>query len=145
MQKTYSAGGVILNEDGQVVVVNQDGLTWSLPKGRLEPGEDNLKAAYREIEEETGLSRRQLKYVRKIGEYERHPMDINAQDIKDKLRHISFFLFTTEEKQLKPQDPANPEARWVDIDKVADLLTHKKDKEFFRQACHEFKSELKNL
>jgi len=41
------------------------------------------------------------------------------------------FLFETIEEKLKPIDPTNPEARWVEKDKVADLLTHKKDKEFF--------------
>jgi hypothetical protein len=29
-------------------------------------------------------------------------------------------------------DPENPEARWVEKAKVAELLTHEKDKEFFR-------------
>ena len=42
-----------------------------------------------------------------------------------------YFLFLTDEEELKPVDPGNPEARWVEKDKVADLLTHYKDKEFF--------------
>jgi hypothetical protein len=41
------------------------------------------------------------------------------------------FLFRTREKLLKPVDPDNPEAKWVERAKVAPLLTHEKDKEFF--------------
>ena len=42
------------------------------------------------------------------------------------------FLFRTSQRELKPIDPDNPEARWVNKSEVADLLTNPKDKEFFR-------------
>ena len=50
-----SAGGVVLNGAGQVLVVNQKGTSWSLPKGHVEEGEDALSAARREIFEEAGI------------------------------------------------------------------------------------------
>jgi ADP-ribose pyrophosphatase YjhB (NUDIX family) len=130
MEVSKSAGGVIVGPHGKIAVVNQDNITWSLPKGRLEQGEDEMTAAVREIEEETGLTK--LKFIKRLGEYERHPMDKRKQDIKNKLRHVTFFLFTTEETELSPKDPANPAARWVLINEVEDLLTHRKDKEFFK-------------
>lgn len=44
------------------------------------------------------------------------------------------FLFKTDyEGELKPIDPANPEARWVPKEKVADLLTSPTDKQFFQK------------
>ncbi len=85
-----------MNKKRQVLVVNQRGLSWSLPKGHLEEGEKTLAAARREIYEESGL------------------------------------------KDLKPIDPDNSEARWVDGDKVADLLTHPKDREFFLNVLKDF-------
>jgi ADP-ribose pyrophosphatase YjhB (NUDIX family) len=130
MEVSKSAGGVIVGPHGKIAVVNQDNITWSLPKGRLEQGEDEMTAAVREIEEETGLTK--VKFIKRLGEYERHPMDKHKQDIKNKLRHVTFFLFTTEETELSPKDPANPAARWVLINEVEDLLTHRKDKEFFK-------------
>jgi hypothetical protein len=42
-----------------------------------------------------------------------------------------FFHFSTDQQELHPQDADNPEARWLPKDKVADLLTHPKNKEFF--------------
>jgi 8-oxo-dGTP diphosphatase len=50
-----AAGGVVMR-DGRVVVVHRPKYDdWSLPKGKLEPGESWEEAALREVEEETGL------------------------------------------------------------------------------------------
>jgi 8-oxo-dGTP pyrophosphatase MutT (NUDIX family) len=129
MKKTRSAGGVVTNEEGKVLVVNQHGTSWSLPKGHIDPGENALAAAKREIYEESGI--RDLEFVRELGSYERHKIGVNGGDDRSELKVITMFLFRTSEKSLKPVDSENPEARWVDKSKVGQLLTHKKDKEFF--------------
>jgi 8-oxo-dGTP diphosphatase len=50
-----AAGGVVLR-DGRIAVVHRPRYDdWSLPKGKLDPGESWEQAALREIEEETGL------------------------------------------------------------------------------------------
>ncbi len=126
---TETAGGIVVNAEGDILVVNQKGVSWSFPKGHIERGEDILSAALREIEEESGISK--LSLICPLGSYERYRI---AQDGGDDVRErktIHMFLFSTSEKDLVPQDPENPEARWVSREKVADLLTHRKDKEFF--------------
>ncbi len=54
-----AAGGVVVRErDGvrEVLVVHRPRYDdWSLPKGKLEPGETPAEAAVREVEEETGM------------------------------------------------------------------------------------------
>ena len=52
------------------------------------------------------------------------------------MKNIYMFLFSTEQEVLHPRDPENPEARWIDKKKVARMLTHKKDKEFFLKIAH---------
>ena len=128
--KTHSAGGVVTNGDGQVLVVSQHGTSWSLPKGHIDPGEDALVAAKREIYEESGV--RDLEFVRQLGTYERHKIGVDGGDDPSELKVITMFLFRTSETLLRPVDPDNPEAKWVEKAKVAGLLTHQKDKEFFR-------------
>jgi ADP-ribose pyrophosphatase YjhB (NUDIX family) len=131
MRKTHSAGGVVTNEEGQVLVVSQRGASWSLPKGHIDAGENALIAARREIYEESGI--RDLELIRELGSYERHKIVWDGGDDQSELKVITMFLFRTREKLLKPVDPDNPEARWVEKSKVPLLLTHEKDKEFFRR------------
>jgi ADP-ribose pyrophosphatase YjhB (NUDIX family) len=58
------AGAVVLRQDGAVLLVRRGrppaAGTWSLPGGRIEPGESPSEAAVREVREETGLAVRAL-------------------------------------------------------------------------------------
>jgi ADP-ribose pyrophosphatase YjhB (NUDIX family) len=129
MRETRSAGGVVTNEDGKILVVSQRGTSWSLPKGHIDPGEDALTAAKREIREESGIS--DLELIRELGTYQRYRLGTRAGEDPSELKSITMFLFTTKQEALKPTDPQNPEARWVARGEVAKLLTHPRDKEFF--------------
>ncbi len=134
MKHTKSAGGVVLNRKGDVLVVSQHGSSWSLPKGHIEKGEDPMEAARREIYEESGV--KNLTLVQELGSYQRYRISLQGGDDTRLLKTIFMFLFYTPEKELRPRDPENPEARWVKQEAVADLLTHPKDKEFFLGITH---------
>ena len=129
MKHVHSAGGVVLNAQGDVLVVNQNGNSWSLPKGHPDPGETARQAAEREIGEESGVT--QLRYIKDLGEYERLRIGRHGGEDPGEMKHITLFLYATHQMQLQPQDPANPEARWVHPTEVAELLTHPRDKAFF--------------
>jgi ADP-ribose pyrophosphatase len=60
-----SVGILAVGEDQRLALARQyrypvDALVWELPAGRLDPGEQPLDAARRELEEEAGLSPAQL-------------------------------------------------------------------------------------
>lgn len=133
MKRTFSAGGIVLNANNEVLVVNQNNDSWSLPKGHLDPGEDALAAAKREILEESGVS--ELEMIRDLGSYERPRIARGGGDDAEELKQIRIFLFKTGQTELKPTDPGNPEARWVPYAEVEALLTHPKDKAFFREVA----------
>ena len=128
-KRTESAGGIVLNTEGKVLVVNQRGTSWSLPKGHLDPGEDALSAARREIYEESGVS--DVRLIRELGSYERYRIGLNGAEDLSEFKKIHIFLFTTDQRDLKPIDPHNPQALWVEKHRVAGMLTHPKDREFF--------------
>ena len=135
VKQTTSAGGVVINKDGLVLVVNQKGQSWSLPKGHIDEGESALDAAKREIYEESGIS--QLELLSELGNYQRSRIALGGDDTSEQ-KTIFMFLFKTDQSLLKPIDPENPEARWVNKNEVADLLTHRKDKEFFLSVKNNF-------
>lgn len=128
-RETFTAGGVVMNAEGYILVVNQKRNSWSLPKGHIDPGEEAMDAAIREIYEESGIT--QLEYVKDLGRYQRYKIALIGGDDYSELKNIIMFLFRTPETDLKPVDGDNPEARWVSREDVAGLLTHAKDKEFF--------------
>lgn len=125
----------MLNARGEVLVVNQRGNSWSLPKGHIDPGEDDLAAAKREIAEESGVT--DLEFIQPLGTYVRPRISLTGGDDVTELKTMRFFLFRTKQTTLRPADPDNPEARWVPRTKVPDLLTHPKDREFFRSILPE--------
>ena len=137
MEKSVSAGGVVMNPEGRILVVSQRGVSWSLPKGHIEKGESPLETARREITEESGIT--ELRFIKKLGEYSRYRLGQNNLDDTSVTKKIILFLFKTNQEKLKPRDSENPEARWVDKTEVANILTHQKDREFFRKIILEIK------
>jgi 8-oxo-dGTP pyrophosphatase MutT (NUDIX family) len=138
---TYSAGGVVLNALGQVLVVSQRGTSWSLPKGHIEVGEEPAVTAQREIFEESGIS--YLRLLQSLGSYQRSSLNSQGQADLQEMKTIYMYLFTTQQVALHPQDADNPEARWVEMGQVAELLTHPKDQAFFQQVQPEIEKAFK--
>lgn len=130
MQKTKSAGGVVMNRKGEIALVKNGPDFWGFPKGHIDPGEDALTAARREIQEEAGLSK--LTLVREFPPYERYRSRSDGSDDFEEFKTIYMFLFTTDEEVLKSQDPGNPEARWATREEVVSTLTNEKDRQFFK-------------
>lgn len=127
-----SAGGVVLNSEGKLLVVSQRGDSWSLPKGHVDEGETVLAAAIREIHEESGVE--ELQYIGELGTYERYRIgEGGVGEDRNELKSITMFLFRTSQTDLHPLDPDNPEARWVTMEEALQLLTHPKDKEFLEK------------
>ncbi len=124
------AGGVVWNKQKGVVVVNQNHNSWSLPKGHIEEGEETLRAAIREIREESGIPEHALRLVREIAHYKRKRTKLRTGDT-DEYRYITLYLFMTDWEKLAPEDRENPEALWIPPAVVPDILTNVVDKKEF--------------
>ena len=138
---TESAGGVVLDARGRVLMVSQHGTSWSLPKGHIEAGEDALAAARREIYEESGVN--QLELVGELGSYRRHRIGRDGGEDGSELKKIHLFLFRTTQTELAPLDADNPEARWVEPRRVAEMLTHPKDRDYFLSVVEKVEDEIR--
>ena len=127
MKQTYSAGGVIINKDNEILLINEGDDFWGLPKGRIEDGEDIIGTAFREVKEETGFTN--LTLIKKLGNYQRHPVISGIED-KDELKDITLFLFQTTE-QTPVSNEENNECAWFTIEQAVDKLSDPKDRDFF--------------
>ena len=121
MIQYQSAGGVIVNELGEVALVLDK--SWQLPKGGVEAGGEYLQTAIREIQEETGIT--ELTYIKSYPSYTRMSGD------GSKFMTIYYFLFKTTNQSVRPGAEIT-ECKWLPINQVADQLTYKEDKDFFR-------------
>jgi 8-oxo-dGTP diphosphatase len=107
-------GAVIKDEHGRLLLIKRGhepgaGL-WSLPGGRVEPGETDAEALVREMREETGLA---VEAGRLLGRVMRPTGDDNVLDIRD-------YAATVIGGTLNAGDDA-ADARWVDPDDFGNL------------------------
>jgi ADP-ribose pyrophosphatase YjhB (NUDIX family) len=91
---------------------------WSLPKGKLYPGETAETAALREVEEETGLRCR-------LGS---ELAAVHYRDRKGRPKQVRYWLMEpVEERDFTPNDEVD-ELRWCDETEARDLLSYDHDR-----------------
>lgn len=103
-----AAGGVVVNEDGAVLMIYRRG-KWDLPKGKCDEGEEMDECALREVSEETGLH--QLKLNEKVCD----TFHVYAQNGQSLLKRTAWYRMQgTASEMLVPQKEENiQEARWI--------------------------------
>jgi 8-oxo-dGTP diphosphatase len=116
-----AAGGVVVR-DGRVAVVHRPRYDdWSLPKGKLDPGETWEQAALREIEEETGLRCRL--------EEELEPAHYLSRGLPKIVRW--WRMTVVEDVGIDPDEEVD-ELRWLTPGEAVALLSYGHDKQLVR-------------
>ncbi len=91
---------------------------WSFPKGKLEAGETFEEAARREVEEETGLSCRLIRF---IGHTE-------YVDRKGRPKAVAYWVMEATGGSFTPNVEVD-QMRWVGLEEASRLLTYPRDRE----------------
>jgi 8-oxo-dGTP pyrophosphatase MutT (NUDIX family) len=126
-----AAGGVVLRGRGdglEVLVVHRVRYRdWSLPKGKLHPGEEAAAAALREVEEETGVRCA-------LGP----ELPAVTYPVQGDTKHVRWFLMTAESGDPVHREPDREvdDARWVPVREAPDVLTYDQDVASLRRALH---------
>ncbi len=107
-------GAVVTDGQGRLLMIKRGhepgaGL-WSIPGGRIEPGETDAEALVREMREETGLV---VEVGSLIGSVQRPGLDDAIIDIRD-------YAATVTGGTLRPGDDA-ADARWVELQDLGSL------------------------
>lgn len=97
---------------------------WSLPKGKLDPGETHRRAAIREVEEETGL---RCKTHARLG-------DVRYVDRKGRPKRVRYWAMEPIDGEFSPNAEVD-RVRWVPVHRVERLLTYHRELGVLRQLC----------
>jgi 8-oxo-dGTP diphosphatase len=122
-QPIHAAGGVVVR-DGQVALVHRPRYDdWTLPKGKLDPGESFEEAALREVQEETGLRGRLVR-----------ELPATAYGVTGRPKVVRYWLMdVAHEGPFVPNDETD-QLRWVAPDEALRLLTYDRDRDVLRAA-----------
>lgn len=108
---------IALNEQGEVLLVRQyrtalERVTVEIPAGKLERGEDPLKAAQRELEEETGYTAGRMDYLMPVAV---------AAGYSDEIIHL-YMATELSAGAAHPDEDEFVAAEWVSLDKLVDSV-----------------------
>ena len=124
-------GIVVLNKKNEVFVarrIDNPKNFWQMPQGGTNENEDFLKAAYRELEEETSI--KSVELIKEIDGLITYELPANLLGIiwKGKYRgqkqkwFLMRFLGKDNEINIKTKNPEFLEWKWVDLDKITEIV-----------------------
>lgn len=126
LRREFSAGGVVIKDKSEVLLIKNPSNIWTFPKGHIEKGETKEEAAIREVKEETNIDAEIVTYLGEISYF------FTWQGVKV-YKTVYFFLMRYLAGIPVPSWEVK-DARFFPIEKVKHLLKYKGDKEIFNKA-----------
>ena len=128
MKREFSAGGIVFNSKGQVLVTqHSQNKHWSFPKGLIDPGQTSEQAALREVREEGGVK---AEIIDKVG-YSKYVYTLNNEKI---FKVVTFYLMKYLSGDIKDHDWEVSDIGWYDSVDALKQLTFAHDKELLKKA-----------
>ena len=121
--EVHAAGGLVTRgagEDTELLVVHRPAYDdWSLPKGKLEPGEDHEGGARREVLEETGVD---AVVTGAAG-------SVRYQDRHGRAKEVRYFTMTARATSPRAPDREVDVVAWWPLAVAATDLTYEHDRD----------------
>ncbi len=103
---------------------------WGLPKGHIEEGEPVKEAAFRELSEETGIERREIRVIPGFKEANKYYFKQKEETI---FKIVIYFLAETKKETIKVSHE-HTDFKWVNFDQAMKLIPYKNTREIVRKA-----------
>ena len=142
-------GIVVLNRENKVFVakrIDNPKNFWQMPQGGIDKGEDFLKAAYRELYEETSI--KSVELIKELDGTTTYELPNNLLGIiwkgKYKGQKQKWFVmrFIGEDKDIniKTKNPEFLDWKWIDLDQITDIVV-----DFKLHVYKELKEKIKKI
>lgn len=129
IDEIVAAGGIVINETGQVLLVHRPRYDdWSFPKGKLDAGESIEAAAIREVKEETGIEAEIVQHLSSI----HYAYKTRKGDSKPKVVH--YFLMRANGGKLLTDGEETDEALWMTFEEAESRLSYEADRKILLEA-----------
>jgi 8-oxo-dGTP pyrophosphatase MutT (NUDIX family) len=125
------------DEDGgtEVLLIRKLDGYWTLPKGRVNPGEAEPDALAREVYEETGVSGT-------IGPLVRTVSYVTPNRRPPRRKRVTFYLFSADDAEIQlSRDEGIVDARWVSLRGAQQRVHRKRVRRVLREAAALLKPE----
>ena len=124
-------GIVVLNNENKVFVakrIDNPKNFWQMPQGGVDEGESFLEAAYRELEEETGI--KEVKLIKEIDEILSYELPSHLLGVIWKGKYkgqkqkwfVMKYLGNDRDINIKTNSPEFLEWKWIDLNKITDVV-----------------------
>lgn len=130
MKREFSAGGIVFNRKGQVLLTRSAGSGyWQFPKGNISKGESSKEAALREVKEEGGVEAEIIAKVDDSKYVYTHP------ESKEKIfKVVTFYLMRYLSGDIADHDWEVSDSGWFFPEEALKKLSFSVQKQFLKKA-----------
>ena len=128
MVKEISAGMIVYNPKLKKFLLLEYSSHWGFVKGNIEAGEDEEKAAKRELKEETGIDK--FKFVK---DFEERINYFYKKDGNSVYKEVVFFLVFTDDENVRISEE-HKSYKWCDFEEAYKLVSFKNAREVLKKA-----------
>ena len=142
-------GIIVLNSKNKVFVakrIDNPKNFWQMPQGGVDEGENFLKAAYRELEEETSI--KNIELIKELDGYIEYELPSHLLGVIWKGKYkgqkqkwfLMKFLGSDNEINIKTKHPEFLDWKWIDLELITDVVV-----DFKLEVYKEVKKKIKKI
>jgi tRNA nucleotidyltransferase (CCA-adding enzyme) len=129
MKKEFSAGGIVFNDQNQVLLIcSSQGGFWGFPKGHID-GQASKEAALREVKEEGGI---EAEIIDEVGKSQYVVTNPTTQEQADK--EVTYYLMKYLSGNTDHHDGEIAEAKWFSKEEALKIISFPVNKELLNKA-----------
>ena len=114
--KIKAAGGVVI-QGRRILFIKKNG-RWDMPKGKLKKGANRKKTAMREICEETGLKKKDLKLLQLLMPTYHHIKIKGSINVKETFWFLVQYTGSPKAKLLPDRKEGITKCKWFEMDQL---------------------------